>query len=332
MNTRAFFRALNVTLFVGFLLCVFGVLLHGRIFHAAPKFGVTYSIVQARFLGLDERETYIAILDDLGVKNVRLPIYWDEIEKMPDEYNWSTVDYLMDESAKRGVAVTLVVGYKVPRWPECHIPEYVKGMSSDGALERRLIPYLEAAVGRYKDHPALARIQVENEPFFPFGDCPVRDPALFKKEVETVKHIDPVHPVMLTMSGEQEAWATLAGPADVIGVSMYRFASHKRFGIILFPYPPAWYIAERLMITPFTRDVVISELQAEPWFEDGIIPDDLSLAYSAFPADTLAAHVRYAKKTGFSEVFLWGAEWWYYLKEHGDSRLWNAAREVFHGE
>ncbi len=36
------------------------------------------------------------------------------------------------------------------------------------------------------------------------------------------------------------------------------------------------------------------------------------------------------KKIEFLEAYLWGGEWWYWLKvKHGDDRIWNEAMEVF---
>jgi len=39
-------------------------------------------------LGLDWKKTYLAILDDLKVKNLKLVAYWDLIEEEPGVYNF----------------------------------------------------------------------------------------------------------------------------------------------------------------------------------------------------------------------------------------------------
>ena len=36
-----------------------------------------------------------------------------------------------------------------------------------------------------------------------------------------------------------------------------------------------------------------------------------------------------AQKTGFDTFYLWGAEWWYWLKLHGDASLWNRAVDLY---
>ena len=49
--------------------------------HRPGEFGATFSKKFCDELGLNWKETYISILDDLKVRYLRLPAYWDEIEK-----------------------------------------------------------------------------------------------------------------------------------------------------------------------------------------------------------------------------------------------------------
>jgi len=39
--------------------------------------------------------------------------------------------------------------------------------------------------------------------------------------------------------------------------------------------------------------------------------------------------IDFAKKTGFDEQYLWGAEWWYWMKTQGNDEYWNHAKELF---
>jgi hypothetical protein len=44
----------------------------------------------------------------------------------------------------------------------------------------------------------------------------------------------------------------------------------------------------------------------------------------------LLENVQYAQRLGFSEIYLWGGEWWYYLKTQKDyPGLWDTARKLF---
>mgnify|MGYP001951325475 CR=1 FL=1 len=46
-------------------------------------FGVTYSVNYTEEFGMDWQEVYDAILNELGVRHIRLPIYWNQIEPLP---------------------------------------------------------------------------------------------------------------------------------------------------------------------------------------------------------------------------------------------------------
>src|SRR3989344_452235 len=70
-----------------------------------PVWGVTFSRSYALDLQLDWRQTYLAILDDLGVKHLRLSAYWDEIEPDKDQYRFDDLDWQIDQAAQRGVAI-----------------------------------------------------------------------------------------------------------------------------------------------------------------------------------------------------------------------------------
>jgi hypothetical protein len=198
-----------------------------------PELGVTFSSVYAENLELDARQTFVAILDELKVKKIRLPIYWSKIEPSPGEFVWDDVDFFVAEAEKHGVGLTLAIGRKVPRWPECFIPDWAEGLSDEKA-EAALLAMEKIVVERYKNYSSVERWQVENEPFFPFGVCPAASSSIFKKEVFLVRSLS-YKPVMLTVSGELDPWWPMALTADILGVSMYRVSYNLATG--LFPYP-----------------------------------------------------------------------------------------------
>lgn len=59
--------------------------------------GVTFSSVYATQLGLDWRRAYVAMLDELQVKKIRLPIYWSAIAPTPTSTHWTDVDWMIEE-------------------------------------------------------------------------------------------------------------------------------------------------------------------------------------------------------------------------------------------
>ena len=50
--------------------------------------------------------------------------------------------------------------------------------------------------------------------------------------------------------------------------------------------------------------------------------------YNRFDADDLQSNVRFARRTGVSEIYFWGIEWWFYLKMHGQGELWETAKLI----
>ena len=292
-------------------------------------YGATFSTIYAEYLGVDWQETYIQSMDDVGIEAWRLPVYWSEVEPEQGSYVWDDIDWLMDEAAARGAGVTLAIGLKVPRWPECFLPEWTQEASQE-AFDEYALTFFQSVVERYKDHPALMRWQVENEPFFPFGDCPTPSPQRIDQEFALVRSTDPVHPIQTTTSGEQSLWILSTSHADILGVSVYREVYSPIIGSFVFPHSPLMYALQRALAEPFVGNIVVSELQAEPWFDGGLYEQEASIEtlYASFPEEDLRANVAFAEKIGVDEVYFWGVEWWMYLRQNGDPRLWDAARDI----
>ncbi|HBK35010.1 hypothetical protein A2239_02530 [Candidatus Uhrbacteria bacterium RIFOXYA2_FULL_40_9] len=292
-----------------------------------PEFGITYSTIYAQELGLDPLTVYQALLTELSVKLVRLPVYWSEVEKEQGVYDWDQVDQLMTLSNAHGVEVTMVLGEKVPRWPECFIPDWALELSEQ-EREQVLKEFLTIAVQRYQSFSSLERWQIENEPFFPFGVCPERRNELVFEEIALVSDLDD-HPVQLTVSGELESWWQSALHADVLGFSLYRVTWNKTVGFSVYPLSPTFYRIRATVMKWLTQKVIISELQAEPWIFISLDEQTTEFWSELFTPDDFEKNVQFAEQTGVSEVYFWGAEWWYYLRMQGFDSLWNYAENLF---
>jgi len=150
-------------------------------------FGATYSTKYAYQLGLDTHAAYIATLDELGVKDLRIPLYWSDIEKQPGKYDWGEAHWLAWEAQKRGASVTFAIGMRTPRYPECHLPEWAKTLSTQ-TLQENLLQYVKAGIKELDSAPAVTAWQIENEPFFSyFGECPTLAPGFYASEIATAK-------------------------------------------------------------------------------------------------------------------------------------------------
>lgn len=291
------------------------------------EFGITFSWVYAWDLGFVPEEMYAAMLDELGVKKVRIPIYWSEVETDRGSYQWDMPDRLVKMSEDRGVDLTLVVGMKVPRWPECYIPNWAQDYDSD-ALQKATLAFIQECVTRYRESGAVIRWQVDNEPFFPYGECPTITTAQFQERVDSVRKLDG-RPIQVTVSGEIGPWLESAAAADVLGMSMYRETWNDLFGYFIYPLTPEFYYLRANLVRNQVERIVVSELQAEPWFSEpreSRAPTDW---YETFPVESLENNVNFVREAGLREAYLWGAEWWYALKADGDERLWNEAKKIF---
>lgn len=301
------------------------------------KLGMTFSLRYAADLGLDWKEAYLALLDDVGVKKLRLPVYWDLVEKEPGKYDWSDLDWQLSEAEMRGADVILTIGQRVPRWPECHIPAWANG--DEAKRKTALLHFMGKTVERYKDIAAVSMWQVENEPFLIFfGECPPLDKAFLDQEIAFVKGLDTTRKVLLTDSGELSLWVSAAKRGDVFGTTMYRHIwSPKVGGYFTYPIGPNFFRAKEWLVRTLTKqqNLIVIELQAEPWASGWIADIPLEEQFRTMDETKLRENVDYARRVGFPEVYLWGGEWWYWMKVKKDyPALWETGKELFqeHGE
>lgn len=295
-------------------------------------FGVSFSPKYARELGLDPKISYQAILKELEVKYLRLPTYWDQLESTQGELDFAETDYLMDEAQKHSSKVILSVGIKQPRWPECHQPDWAAKLSLK-ERKQRLLNFVRTVVERYKSHPALYIWQVENEPFFQFGvECDILDKSLLSTEVELVRSLDPDHFIMATDSGEaMKLPITSMRLSDIFGTTLYRTVYAPKVGYFDYPLLPGFYTLKSNLTHIFASNnqkTIISELQAEPWSTKPLKETSIEEQLTQFPVQKLEANIEYAKLTGFDTIYLWGAEWWYYMLNQGHPEYWNQAKKL----
>lgn len=227
----------------------------------------------------------------------------------------------------------LVVGRRLPRWPECHVPDWARSLP-EREQQGRIVALMRDVVERYRAHPSLAMWQVENEPFLTFfGECPPPDRTSFEREIALVRALDPSHPILITDSGELSMWMRTAAAGDLLGTTMYRVVWNKLVGYWSYDLliPPAFYRLKAWLAGKPPDRMVVAELQAEPWIPKGdIFTTALDEQRKSMDAARFRKHIAFARATGFRAVYLWGAEYWYWLKDRqNDASLWEAAREVF---
>jgi hypothetical protein len=313
-------------------LCAFALLYLFSIPSYPVRFGASFSPAYAAELGVDWRTAYAAMLAELKPPIIRIAAQWDEIEPVRGERHFADLDWMMDKAAESGARVLLTVGQKTPRWPECHFPAWYDGAAPDA--REVFFSFADAVIARYRSHPALELWQVENEPFirFRFGECAQFHEEWVDAEVARVRAADPAHRIVITDSGELGLWRKAVRTGDVLGTTMYRIVRRPSGAIWAYDWlPPAWYLLRaRLWGEGYDR-FFISELQAEPWFA-GSIPAQTPVAEQELTMSParLKNHLDYAQHTGASRAYLWGVEWWYWMKTaRGDARYWDIAKSAF---
>lgn len=296
-------------------------------------FGVTFSKIQAEELSLNWKEVYLAILDDLKIKKIRLIAYWPEVEPIERDFDFEDLDWQIEEAQKRRIEIILAVGRRLPRWPECHIPDWAGNLPEKEQQEKVLVVISEV-IRHYKDSEAIKFWQVENEPFFEFfGNCPKLDRKFLGKEINLVRDLGGTRPIILTESGEFSTWIGAARRGDILGTTLYRRLWSKYFKFYFrYPIPAIFYQRKTALIKKFfdIDKIIVIELQAEPWGPDQNWKISLEEQFKSMNPDEFREIIDYTKRAGFSEAYLWGAEWWYWLKEkYGDDSMWEEAKKLF---
>lgn len=328
----------KVLLGVLFFVIFFILLMSASMVGHAPErddisWGVTFSQKYARDLGLDWQEAYIAMLDDLGVKKVRIPIYWDFVEQEEGVYYFEEVDWMLEQAFEREVEVIPVIGIRVPRWPECHVPYWAEDLEKEKQQES-ILALIEDIVLKYKDNEYISYWQVENEPFLvTFGECAWADKNFLKQEIALVRKLDPGTPILVSESGELSSWFQGSNIADTIGTSLYRQTWWHAIGGGYFKIPvtPVHYYRKAMIVERlFDANVICTELQAEPWGPAPTFAISLDEQAKSMNIEKFRENIAYAQRTGLSEFYFWGVEWWYWMKiEHGDNEYWEEAKKLF---
>lgn len=303
--------------------------------HPSPVYGASFSVKYAEELGLDWQETLQALIHDMGIKNYRLKSYWDTIEKEQGIYEFTDLDWQMDEIANSNGTVSLSIGLRQPRWPECHPPDWYYDLSAE-QKETALREFLTVVVERYKNHPALISYQLENEAMNNwFGACTDDDidQARLDRAFNHVKSLDPNTPVWMSLS-DQHGLPLNDPVPDKYGYSIYRVVWNNQTpgfeGYITYPTPVWYHRARMAFINHYqNREVFIHELQLEPWAPEATINVSIAEQDKSMDLDQMSENVDFARKVGVPIIYTWGGEWWYWRKTvHDDPSIWEQARSL----
>lgn len=325
-RVKVFFIILILILFSAFLAS------RGKIYSKDElEYGITFSAKQAASLGFNWQEIFLSILDDLRVEKIRLPAYWNEIERASGEYFWDDLDWQIKEAEDRGVELIIAVGGRLPRWPECHFPEWTNNYNK-GKRQTKILEYIEKVIDRNKSRENIVAWQVENEPFLShFGDCPKLDKEFLEEEIALVRSLDN-RPIIVTDSGELSFWIPAARRADIFGTTMYLDTYSKHLGrYIRYPITPGFFRFKKNLTSLFAKPDkwIVVELQAEPWGPKPYQSLTQEERDRTMNLEKFKEIIEFSRWTGFREFYLWGVEWWYWEMRQGRPEVWSEAKRLF---
>jgi len=317
---------------------IFLLVFAGYLFLGSPPqaeeitWGVNFSQKHSQNLGLNWRENYLALLEDLNAKNLKVSAHWDLLEPEKDRYFFEDLDWQILEAENHNAKILLVIGMKSGRWPECHIPEWAKNLNKE-EQQKEILEMLDKIVLRYRDRVSVNMWQVENEPFFPFGECPWVDKAFLKEEINLVKSLDShKRPIIISDSGEGSFWIQAAQLGDIVGTTMYKRVWFRQLGFYIhYPFPPTFYWRKAQIIKNFFgKKVICIEFQAEPWGPALLYDSPLEEQEKTMNLEQFRKNIDFAKRTGLDTFYLWGGEWWYWMKEkQNQPEIWQEAKKLF---
>jgi len=297
------------------------------------QYGISYNEPYALELGLDPEEVFDAFIDELGVRDFRLSAHWTIVESKKDVYDFSHMDRNIERVEEVDGRVIFGVGRRLPRWPECHVPLWAQNLSWEEQKEE-ILEYIETTVNRYKDSPAVTHWQVENEPYlevFAYDHCGELDVDFLQEEIALVRELDPTRPILVTDSGNLGTWSGAYKNGDAFGTSVYVYFWNPELGQFKTVLPPWFYrVKENLMELVYgEKETFLIELSLEPWLLEPVAEVPIDVQYSRMDIEKFEDIILYAEKTRFEKQYLWGGEWWYWLKDKGHPEMWARGVELF---
>ena len=296
-------------------------------------YGMSFNTLYAQELGLNWKETYDAVLDDLGVRHLRLAAHWPIIEPTQDSYNFEEIDYQVKRAEEVGATVILAVGRRLPRWPECHVPQWAQNLSKE-ERDSAQIAYMTAVINRYKTSPAVTIWQVENEPFlkvFAFEHCGELDTDFLDKEIALFRSLDGTRPLLVTDSGNLGTWQGAFSRGDIFGTSVYVHFWNPELGQFR-TFLPAWFYRVKdnaFRLINGDKETVLIELSAEPWLLEPVVNVTNETQFTRMNLEKFEDILTYAEETHYEKQYLWGGEWWYWLLLQGRPEMWERGQRLY---
>ncbi len=277
-------------------------------------YGFSLSKNQCEWLGVNWK----TILDKLAGSSfgvVRLGLYWDEIEKEADKYDFSSTEEMLKYAIDLGYEVILTVGVKAPRWPEFYFPDHIEQQTTQEFFtQQHTLKFVTESARHFKSYK-IQSWQVENEPLDPSGpNGGTVDWNLLQREIDAVKTINSTANILVT------AWGNDLRRRDTLS-KILKLRNISEIGFDFYPKQPSPYglrgpDSSKKDLIKLNEDLkakgikpIIAELQAEPWEEDFDYRESPEKIES-ISLEQIQKNIADYKDLGFEEIILWGAEYW----------------------
>ena len=296
------------------------------------KFGISLSHHQLKELKID-----LDYALNESIKHqfayVRLSLYWNEIEKNKNIYDFSIIKKILDFYQKNQQEIILTVGVKAQRWPEYYWPEYTENKNlSNQKTKESLLKFIETSIQELKAYSCIEYWQLENEPLDPSGPHQDVIPLnVLQKEAALIKRLNQ-RPIIISVWGNEiikrNLLDQLSSITDHIGLDLYYKLFIRKIlkkSIYLGPLQSSKELKKYLAKFP-KINFWITELQAEPWEKDA--KAYLSLNPRSISPQQLLNNFKKASLLDVDKILFWGFEYWLWKKIKGDNSYFKLLKEI----
>jgi hypothetical protein len=135
----------------------------------------------------------------------------------------------------------------------------------------------------------------------------------------------------VTDSGNLGTWKGAYTAGDAFGTSVYVYFWNPELGQFKTILPPWFYRAKEgvMALLYGEKPTFLIELSAEPWLLESIVQVPIDVQLSRMDVQKFEEILNYARETRYETQYLWGAEWWYWMRQNGRPEMWEKAQSVF---
>jgi len=306
--------------------------------------GTTFDYEQCINLNTDYKKVLERIID-LKLSPVRVGIKWSKVENEKGRYDWEIYDGILEKLNSKKIPIILTIGVKSPRWPEFYIPgwinyKYTKNFiidSDNKILLDEICGFIQKVYKRYKHLKSIKSIQLENEPFVKAGPWKGEISLDFiKEEIKYLKRIVniPIHMTTLGIPNNtffkkifnniRKVDNDIIDISDVLGIDIYTKIEDKLLPKDKYTYSSKnsdwkYIIKLKNKAEDLKKEVIISELQAEPWQRATVNFEDAYGNKTCNPSMVLE-NLDMIKSLNINTVLLWGTEFHIACEMRGNNK------------